>query len=117
MIAGTPVIVDVRDVAKAHILAATTPSAKGRYIISQRKPITPKLVSDTLQVGCIAHSLHTLLACIFCKIAIGLDVSLQQKLSITVDCEICKNKVNFAPACTLCCSRCCLYTKHTVGFC
>ncbi|KAL3150817.1 hypothetical protein ABBQ32_000577 [Trebouxia sp. C0010 RCD-2024] len=49
VIAGTPVVVDVRDVAKAHILAATIPSAKGRYIISQRKPITPKLVSDTLQ--------------------------------------------------------------------
>lgn len=49
VIAGTPVIVDVRDVAKAQILAATIPEAKGRYIISNRKPITPKFVSDTLQ--------------------------------------------------------------------
>ncbi|KAA6423169.1 MAG: diaminohydroxyphosphoribosylaminopyrimidine deaminase [Trebouxia sp. A1-2] len=48
-IAGTPVIVDVRDVAKAHILAATLPQAEGRYIISNRKPITPRLVSDVLQ--------------------------------------------------------------------
>lgn len=62
MIAGTPVVVDVRDVAKAHILAATIPSAKGRYIISQRKPITPKLVSDTLQVGCI-HLVEAQQAC------------------------------------------------------
>ena len=28
-------LTDVRDVARAHVLAAETPSAKGRYIVSQ----------------------------------------------------------------------------------
>ena len=64
-IAGTPVIVDVRDVARAHILAVTNPEAKGRYIISNRKPITPKLVSDILQVSNPQGHVHTCTQTVF----------------------------------------------------
>ena len=48
---GTPSICDVRDVACAHVAAAERPSASGRYIVSQRAPITPSFVSQTLRVG------------------------------------------------------------------
>ena len=47
---GTPIICDVRDVACAHVAAAERPSASGRYIVSQRAPITPSFVSQTLRV-------------------------------------------------------------------
>jgi nucleoside-diphosphate-sugar epimerase len=46
---GDLTICDVRDVAEAHILAAETPTASGRYIVSNRKPISPKFVAETLQ--------------------------------------------------------------------
>lgn len=49
---GTPIICDVRDVACAHVAAAERPSASGRYIVSQRAPITPSFVSQTLMVCC-----------------------------------------------------------------
>lgn len=48
-IEGGPIICDVRDVAAAHILAAESPSASGRYIISCKGPITPKFVSGVLR--------------------------------------------------------------------
>ncbi len=48
---GTPLICDVRDVAMAHILAAETPSATGRYIVSQRAPVTATWVSTLLRVS------------------------------------------------------------------
>lgn len=59
---GTPIICDVRDVAAAHVAAAETPGASGRYIVSQRAPITPSFVSEVLRVRphrvqrCPAHT-------------------------------------------------------------
>lgn len=47
---GTPLICDVRDVARAHVLAAEIPSASGRYIVSHRAPITATALSEALQV-------------------------------------------------------------------
>ena len=47
---GTPLICDVRDVAAAHVLAAETPSASGRYIVSQRTPVTATYLSKVLRV-------------------------------------------------------------------
>ncbi len=47
---GTPLICDVRDVARAHVLAAETPSASGRYIVSHRAPLTATALSKALQV-------------------------------------------------------------------
>ncbi len=47
---GTPIICDVRDVAAAHVAAAETPAASGRYIVSQRAPITPRVVSEVYRV-------------------------------------------------------------------
>ncbi len=41
---------DVRDVALAHILAATLPHASGRYIVSQPVSINAKHVTDILKV-------------------------------------------------------------------
>ncbi|KAK9842550.1 hypothetical protein WJX81_005642 [Elliptochloris bilobata] len=46
---GTPIICDVRDVAAAHVAAAELPAASGRYIVSQRAPITPSLVAEVLR--------------------------------------------------------------------
>ena len=43
-------ICDVRDVARAHILAAETPTASGRYIVSQESSMSPSFVSETLKV-------------------------------------------------------------------
>lgn len=48
---GTPIICDVRDVAAAHVAAAERPAASGRYIVSQRAPITPSFVSEVLRVS------------------------------------------------------------------
>lgn len=47
---GTPLICDVRDVARAHVLAAEIPSASGRYIVSHRAPLTATVLSKALQV-------------------------------------------------------------------
>jgi nucleoside-diphosphate-sugar epimerase len=47
---GSPATCDVRDVARAHILAAELPSASGRYIISERSTIPPRAVAALLQV-------------------------------------------------------------------
>lgn len=41
-------VCDVRDIAKAHILAAETPSATGRFLVSQGTSICSKAVSDVL---------------------------------------------------------------------
>ncbi|CAL8468857.1 g8398 [Coccomyxa elongata] len=46
---GTPLICDVRDVARAHVLAAETPSASGRYIVSARAPVTATYLSTILR--------------------------------------------------------------------
>ena len=40
---------DVRDVARAHILAATTPSASGRYIVSEAASASPAFIAATLR--------------------------------------------------------------------
>ncbi len=40
---------DVRDVARAHVLAATTPSASGRYIVSDTTSASPAFIAYTLQ--------------------------------------------------------------------
>ena len=40
---------DVRDVARAHLLAATTPAAKGRYIVSETTSTSPGFIARTLQ--------------------------------------------------------------------
>lgn len=39
---GSPVFADVRDVAKAHILAAEVPTASGRFIVANAKPTAPQ---------------------------------------------------------------------------
>ena len=52
---GTPLICDVRDVAAAHVAAAETPSASGRYIVSQRAPVTAAFVSNLLRVIPLPH--------------------------------------------------------------
>ncbi|CAL5221716.1 g3958 [Coccomyxa viridis] len=46
---GTPLICDVRDVARAHVLAAENPRAAGRYIVSHRAPLTASALSKALQ--------------------------------------------------------------------
>jgi nucleoside-diphosphate-sugar epimerase len=46
---SAPVICDVRDVARAHVLAVEVPSAAGRYIVSRRETLPPKAVSQVLQ--------------------------------------------------------------------
>jgi nucleoside-diphosphate-sugar epimerase len=40
---------DVRDVAHAHILAALTPGASGRYIVSDTTSASPAFIASTLQ--------------------------------------------------------------------
>ena len=40
---------DVRDVARAHILAATMPAAAGRYIVSETTSASPAFISATLR--------------------------------------------------------------------
>ncbi|KAL0048803.1 hypothetical protein WJX82_011518 [Trebouxia sp. C0006] len=43
-----PWVCDVRDIARAHILAAEVPSAKGRYLVSQDSTVPVKTLTDTL---------------------------------------------------------------------
>ena len=45
-----PVLCDVRDVARAHVLAAEMPSASGRYIVSAQKATAPPEIQRLLQV-------------------------------------------------------------------
>ncbi len=40
---------DVRDVALAHVLAATNPAAKGRYIVSDATSASPAFIAATLR--------------------------------------------------------------------
>lgn len=40
---------DVRDVARAHLLAAITPHASGRYIVAQPASASPAFISRTLR--------------------------------------------------------------------
>ncbi len=47
---GNPTHADVRDVARAHILAAENPAASGRYIVSQSQTCDPAEVGRWLQV-------------------------------------------------------------------
>ncbi|KAL3153255.1 hypothetical protein ABBQ38_011605 [Trebouxia sp. C0009 RCD-2024] len=44
----TPWVCDVRDIARAHILAAEIPSAKGRYLVSQDSVVPVKAMTDLL---------------------------------------------------------------------
>lgn len=48
---GGTVFCDVRDVARAHILAAENPAASGRYIVSQSHTTPPSLLTQWFQVG------------------------------------------------------------------
>ena len=41
-------MIDVRDVARAHVRAAELPQAKGRYLVSVEMTTTPREVSDIL---------------------------------------------------------------------
>lgn len=44
-----PRVVDVRDVARAHILAAETPEASGRFLVSWETTISGKFALDVLR--------------------------------------------------------------------
>ena len=46
---GAPVFADVRDVARAHVLAAETPEANGRYIVAAAASTPPHLISAWLR--------------------------------------------------------------------
>ena len=46
---GAPVFADVRDVARAHILAAENPAASGRYIVANSHSTPANLISTWLQ--------------------------------------------------------------------
>ena len=47
---GSPTFApDVRDVARAHVLAAITPAASGRYIVSDTTSASPAFISATLR--------------------------------------------------------------------
>lgn len=48
---GAPVFADVRDVARAHILAAENPAASGRYIVAASHSTPAARISAWLQVG------------------------------------------------------------------
>lgn len=48
---GAPVFADVRDVARAHILAAENPAASGRYIVANSHTTPAAHISAWLQVG------------------------------------------------------------------
>jgi nucleoside-diphosphate-sugar epimerase len=53
---GAPIVCDVRDVARAHVLAAETPGASGRYIVSHSAPLPPSLTEAVLRdalPGCV----------------------------------------------------------------
>lgn len=43
-----PAVIDVRDIARAHILAAVTPSASGRFVVSHGSGVTNKMAMDVL---------------------------------------------------------------------
>ncbi|PSC68689.1 diaminohydroxyphosphoribosylaminopyrimidine deaminase [Micractinium conductrix] len=47
--AGSPVFADVRDVARAHVLAAEIPDASGRYIVAASHSTPAALISGWLQ--------------------------------------------------------------------
>ena len=49
--AGAPVFADVRDVARAHILAAENLGASGRYIVAASHTTPAAHISAWLQVG------------------------------------------------------------------
>ena len=48
---GAPVFADVRDVARAHVLAAETPAAKGRYIVANSHTLPASQISAWLKVS------------------------------------------------------------------
>jgi nucleoside-diphosphate-sugar epimerase len=48
-VAGTPIICDVRDVALAHVRAATIDAASGRYIVSHAGAVTPDVTAAALK--------------------------------------------------------------------
>jgi dihydroflavonol-4-reductase len=50
-IEGAPIVCDVRDVALAHIRAATLEAASGRYIVSHAAPVLPATVAAALAAG------------------------------------------------------------------
>jgi hypothetical protein len=54
---GAPTLADVRDVARAHILAAEHPSATGRYIVANSHSTPPHLISAWLQVCLVQAAL------------------------------------------------------------
>jgi nucleoside-diphosphate-sugar epimerase len=56
---GAPVVCDVRDVARAHVLAAESPGASGRYIVSHAGPLPPATVGEVLAErlpGCVVRA-------------------------------------------------------------
>ena len=54
--------VDVRDVARAHILAAETPTASGRYIVGSDAAVPSKYITDLYQVPSSAPARRSSLA-------------------------------------------------------
>lgn len=48
---GSWLFSDVRDVASAHILAATQPQASGRYVVSQPQSLSARNITDLLKVS------------------------------------------------------------------
>ena len=48
---GNPVYCDVRDVVDAHIAAAETPGASGRYMVTHTHSSNPREVSEFLRVS------------------------------------------------------------------
>lgn len=56
---GAPVFADVRDVARAHILAADNPAASGRYIVANSHTTPAAHISAWLQVGAAEGGLHS----------------------------------------------------------
>ena len=46
---GSPIICDVRDVARAHVVAAEDPGAKGRYIVSQPGAVLPAAMAAAIR--------------------------------------------------------------------
>ena len=58
-----PVFADVRDVARAHILAAENPAASGRFIVANTHTTSPSTISAWLQVWWIATCLGDPVVC------------------------------------------------------
>ena len=50
---GAPVFADVRDVARAHLLAAETPSAKGRYIVANSHSLPASQIAAWFKVSAL----------------------------------------------------------------